>query len=329
LSPSRLLRLLVAVGLTAIVLYTAHPSEVLAAAVRADWRWIGAAVGLVLLDRALMALRWISLLSALTPGSRPPFSVVLRIFFVSSFVSNFVPSVAADMYRAYALARHDVHLAESTASVLMDRTLGVLSMALVGAAALPFASGSVDQRALVLGLSLAFGGCAVAAALVFSETVAAAVQRISVMIPIAAVRHAAVSLTDAVRRYARHHGELIRVLIMSVLVQTMRILQAWCLGRSLGIELPLATYFVFVPVILLVMQLPITINGFGTTQFAFQSLFVPAGAPASHTFALSILFLALGIAGSLPGGLMYATSNGFAPLTGRRPPKPSSHESNV
>ena len=45
-----------------------------------------------------MALRWIDLLSALTPGSRPPFPVVLRIFFVSSFVSNFVPSVAADMY---------------------------------------------------------------------------------------------------------------------------------------------------------------------------------------------------------------------------------------
>ena len=98
-----------------------------------------AAIGLVLLDRSLMALRWIDLLSALTPGSRPPFAVVLRIFFVSSFVSNFVPSVAADMYRAYALARHDVHLAESTASVLMDRVLGVLSMALVGAVALPFA----------------------------------------------------------------------------------------------------------------------------------------------------------------------------------------------
>ncbi len=45
------------------------------------------------------------------------------------------------MYRAYALARHDVHLAESTASVLMDRVLGVLSMAIVGAVALPFAAG--------------------------------------------------------------------------------------------------------------------------------------------------------------------------------------------
>jgi len=143
---SRILRLLVAVGLTAAVLYNAHPREVLRAAAHADLTWIGLAIGLVLLDRSLMALRWIDLLSALTPGSRPPFTVVLRIFFVSSFVSNFVPSVAADMYRAYALARHDVHLAESTASVLMDRVLGVLSMALVGAVALPFAGEVVEAR---------------------------------------------------------------------------------------------------------------------------------------------------------------------------------------
>ena len=160
---SRILRLLVAVGLTAAVLYNAHPREVLRAAAHADLSWIGLAIGLVLLDRSLMALRWIDLLSALTPGSRPPFAVVLRIFFVSSFVSNFVPSVAADMYRAYALARHDVHLAESTASVLMDRVLGVLSMALVGAVALPFAGEVVEARGLAAGLGLAFAASVVAA----------------------------------------------------------------------------------------------------------------------------------------------------------------------
>lgn len=303
---SRILRLLVAVGLTAAVLYNAHPGEVLRAAAHADLSWIALAIGLVLLDRSLMALRWIDLLSALTAGSRPPFAVVLRIFFVSSFVSNFVPSVAADMYRAYALARQDVHLAESTASVLMDRVLGVLSMALVGAAALPFAAHVVDARGLIAGLGLAFAGSLVAAMVVFSESAAALVQRAGQLVPIAAIRRMTVSLTDAVRRYARHHRELVRVLVMSILVQVARILQAWCLGRALGIDLPLPTYFAVMPVIMLVMQIPITVNGFGTTQIAFERLFVPAGAAAAPTFALSILFLALGIVGSLPGGVLYA-----------------------
>jgi uncharacterized protein (TIRG00374 family) len=312
LSVPRLLRLVVAVGLTAIVLYNAHPSKVLGAAAHADLRWIGAAIGLVLLDRMLMAMRWIDLLSALTPGSRPSFPIVLRIFFVSSFVSNFVPSVAADMYRAYALAQHDVHLAESTASVLMDRVLGVLSMAIVGAIALPFATQVFDQGGLAVGLTLVFAGCGLAAAVVFSEKAAVFTQNLAAMVPWGRLRGITVSLTDAVRRYARHHGELLRVLLMSVLVQAARILQAWCLGRSLGIELPLPTYFALLPIILLVMQLPITINGFGTTQIAFERLLVPAGAAEAPTFALSVLFLALGIVGSLPGAVLYAMTPGKA-----------------
>jgi glycosyltransferase 2 family protein len=303
---SRLLRLLVAVGLTAAVLYNAHPADVLRAAADADLAWIGLAIALVLLDRSLMAWRWIDLLSALTPGSRPPFGVVLRIFFVSSFVSNFVPSVAADLYRAYALARHDVHLAESTASVLMDRVLGVLSMVLVGAVALAIAGDVADARELIAGLALAFAGCLIAALVVFSETAAGAVQRLGGLVPIAAVRRLTLSLTDAVRRYAEHRRALARVLVMSILVQAARILQAWCLGRALGIELPLPTYFAFMPVIMLVMQIPITVNGFGTTQIAFERLFVPAGVAEAPAFALSILFLALGVVGSLPGGVLYA-----------------------
>src|SRR3982751_1988714 len=151
-SASRPFRIVVAVGLTAFLLYKSHPGDVMRAAAGADLRWIGLAVGLVLLDRTLMAFRWIDLLGALTRGSRPRFSIVLRIFFVSSFVSNFVPSVAADMYRAYALSRHDVHLAESTASVLMDRMLGVLSMVIVGLVALPFARQIASDRGLVAGL---------------------------------------------------------------------------------------------------------------------------------------------------------------------------------
>jgi uncharacterized membrane protein YbhN (UPF0104 family) len=85
-----------------------------------------------------------------------------------------------------------------------------------------------------------------------------------------------------------------------------RVLQAWCLGRALGIELPLSTYFAFIPLIVLIMQVPITPSGLGTTQLAFERFLVPQGAPAPHVFALSVLFLALGLIGTLPGGILYA-----------------------
>lgn len=309
----KLFRLTVAIALTALVLYWSNPRHILAAAAGADWRWIVAALGLVLVDRSLMAMRWIDLLVALAPGSRPPLGVVLTIFFESSFVSNFVPSVASDLYRAYALSRYDVHLAESTASVLMDRALGVLSVVLVGGAALPFASGIAERGQLLFWLGLIFFICAVAAAVVFSERAASRVRGMAALIPIAVLQRAATTLTDAVRRYAGHHGVMTKVLAESIVVQVIRVLQAWCLARAIGIELPLVAYFVFIPLIVLIMQLPITINGIGTTQAAFAWLMVPQGADAAAVFALSVLFLALGIVGTLPGGILYGLDTGRSP----------------
>jgi len=300
------LRLAIALILTGVVLYLSRPSEILAATASADLRWLAAALGLVLVDRTLMAMRWIDLLVALAPGSRPPLGAVLRVFFVSSFVSNFVPSVASDMYRAYALSKYDVHLAESTASVLMDRALGVLSVVLVGGVSLLFARNVSVPRELLLSLGLMFAVCAVAAAVVFSETAAGWVRAFAALMPIALLRRVAETLTDAVRRYADHHREMVRVLAYSIVVQIIRVLQAWCLGVGLGLSLPASAYFAFIPVIVLIMQLPITPNGLGTTQAAFYWLFLPAGAPAPRVFALSVLFLALGIVGTLPGGILYA-----------------------
>jgi uncharacterized protein (TIRG00374 family) len=299
-------RVAVAVALTGLVLYWSGPGRILGAAAGARVGWLVAAVLLVLVDRTLMALRWIDLLVALSSASRPPLRGVLRAFFVSSFVSNFVPSVASDLYRAYELSRYDVHLAESTASVLMDRALGVLSVALVAAAAMPFAGSIAAQRSLFYGLAAMFALCGVATAVVFSERATSVVRTAVSVVPIRALHRATDALTDAVRRYATHHVVVTRVLLLSIVVQVIRVLQAWCLAVALGLTLPLSVYFVFIPVIVLIMQLPITINGLGTTQVAFNQLFVPQGAPAPQVFALSILFLALGVLGSLPGALFYA-----------------------
>ncbi len=304
-SLSRILRIVVAVALTAYLLWKAHPGDVLRVTAAADWRWIGAAVALLFVDRTLMAYRWMVLLRALTPGSRPPFPAVLRIFFVSTFVGTFLPSIGGDLYRAYSLSRLGVSGVESAASVLMDRVLGVMSIVLVGVAALLPGPDAAKNRWILLTLGLASAGCLIAAVAVFSARAAAASQGIAARLPSPRARRVVTGLVDAVRRYARHHGELVIVLGMSVGVQIVRIIQAWCLGRALGIEAGLVMYFIFIPIVLLIMLLPVTVSGLGTSQGAFGWLFGTIGVPAAAAIALSILFVALGVFGNLPGGLLY------------------------
>jgi glycosyltransferase 2 family protein len=301
------LRIVVAAGLTAYVLWQANPSQVIAAAGSVRVSWILGAVGLVLLDRVLMAYRWMVLLRALTPGTQPPFGAVLRIFFLSTFVGSFLPNLAGDLYRAYSLARLRVAGGESIASVVMDRALGVLSMILVATVALTFARDLVRIPGVLPTLLIASALCAAAAAGLYSERVAGVAAAAVARIPGARARRLLTELVEAIRRYATHHRDLTNVLVSSIAVQILRVLQAYCLGTALGLNAPLWTYFAFVPLIVIIMQIPITVMGLGTSQAAFALFFGRVGVAAAEAVALSILFVALGVVGNLPGGLLYLT----------------------
>ena len=303
------LRVVIAVALTAYVLWAANPAQVAREAASADWRWIAAAVALVLVDRALMAYRWMVLLCALSPGTRPPFGAVIRIFFVSTFVGSFLPSLAGDMYRAYSLSRLHVSGVEAAASVIMDRALGVLSMLLVAIAALAYAHDMIAMPGVLPTVIIVAAGCVVGAAAIYSERVASLAVRATTLLPGRKAQALGAGLVDAVRRYARHHRELTVVLLSSILVQVLRVVQAYCLGLALSVLAPVWAYFVFIPLIVIIMQVPITPSGLGTSQLAFDLFFQQVGVPSPQAVALSILFVALALVGNLPGALLYMTGS--------------------
>jgi uncharacterized protein (TIRG00374 family) len=301
-------RATVAVGLTVFVVWRSDAASVGAAVAGAHVAWLAASVALVLVDRSLMAYRWIVLVRVFEPPDRLPLAAIVRVFFVSSFVGTFLPaSVGGDAVRAWGLARERAGGAASVASVLMDRLLGVVGLLLVTLAGLGLAADLLRDSVVVTSVALVALACAAAFAAVYSQRVAAALARLLALVPLAAIRRMAFELTAAVRAYATRHGALANVLAGSIAVQLLRIVQAYALGRSIDITAPLATYVAFIPLILLVMLLPISIYGLGTSQLAFAALFARAGVAADEAVALSLLFVGLGLVGNLPGAFIYAS----------------------
>ncbi len=302
----RLARLTVAAALVAYTFRASDPHEVFAVTRRAAPGLLAAAVALVIVDRTLMAWRWFALLRPLDRAGLPHFVEILRIFFVSTFVGSFLPaSVGGDAVRAYGLSKHRVDMADAVASVLVDRLLGVASLLLVAVAGLFLVPDLALDPGVRLALTATGVGCAAAAALIFSRKAEDLAAGWLARLPSSFGRGSATAVLSAVRRYAAHHRALGLVLIASVAVQVIRIVEAYCLGLALGVGQPLGTYFAFVPLILLLMLLPVTVNGLGTSQAAFVWLFGGAGTPSAEAFALSVLFVALGIVGNLPGALLY------------------------
>jgi len=228
----------------------------------------------------------------------------MRIFFVSTFVGTFLPaSVGGDAVRAYGLSKEGVGGVDAIASVLMDRLLGVVSILIVAIAGAILARDLIDIRALFPAFALLIVLCAVALAVVFSPRAAIAAARVLAVLPRG--RETGARLVAAIQRYASLHTAMANVLMCSIAVQVLRVLQTYCLGLALGLAVPLGVYFALVPIILLIVLMPITINGIGTTQAAFVWLFGRTGVASAPAFALSVLFLAIAVVGNLPGGILY------------------------
>ncbi len=207
--------------------------------------------------------------------------------------------------RAYGLAREQVPPAAAVASVFMDRVLGVFSVLLMAGVGLLLASDLAGDPSILLALALAAFVCLVTWVLVFSERAARIGRTLLGRLPWERLTRAGGSLLGALQSYGPARREMLQVAAGSVGVQVLRIVQAYLLGRALGLDAGLAVYFAFVPLVLLVILVPVSVSGLGTGQLAFVWLFARVGVSAADAFTLSILFVGLGVIGNLPGALLY------------------------
>ena len=234
-----------------------------------------------------MAYRWVALLCTIEADRRPPMAPLMRVFFVSTFVGTFLPaSVGGDIVRSYRLARLNVDAGDAVASVLMDRMLGVASILLMALAGLALARDLAGNAAIVVGLVAAAGGLRrdAAADLQSDSRGAGRARRVAAAVR-AVAPHRREDSSSPSASTPRTRRSCWRCSPARWRCRCCASLQAYCLGRSLGIDAPLAAYFAFVPLILLIMLLPVTINGLGTWQAAFVWFFARAGVSSAAAFA--------------------------------------------
>jgi len=255
---------------------------------------------LVGLDRVIMIHRWVLLLRA--SGVPVTTARAADIFLVSSFVGSFLPAgVGADAARAYSLRSHTLEGGEALASVVVDRLLGTLSLGLMGVVGLLAwtSAASSDWRVLaIIGVLItvsvgAFWADHAVKAVLADRAHASRVGR------------ALLRLTDAVSRYRGRGGTLAHVFFWSVAIQVIRIVEAYVLGLGLGLTVPFSYYLLFMPLGLLMLLLPVSVSGFGLPQGVFVWMLRPVGVPDAASFALSTLIVVTGLAGNIPGLLLW------------------------
>jgi glycosyltransferase 2 family protein len=128
------------------------------------------------------------------------------------------------------------------------------------------------------------------------------------VIPLRNLRGRLGRLIRPVIPYLRRPVALIPAITLSLILQAALAACQYILARGLGLETPLATFMLLVPIANVAASLPITINGLGVREAAYLVLFAMAGVDKHDAIALSLLWFASTALGGLTGIVAFVTT---------------------
>jgi hypothetical protein len=299
-----LLKVAFSVALMALLLSRIPLEQVSASLRHADLRWLAAAAALMLGSNVLGSFQWSRLLHG--AGIRIPFWKVLAYYHVGLFFNNFLPAnVGGDIARVLDASRYAETRTAAVSTVLLDRLIGTVALAgLALVTTLP----AIDAFHLSMAYLALVGFFAVSVTVlwaIFHPRFLVVVERVLARVGLGRLKP---NLDDLAARLAgfRDRPRLVAGLLMvAAVVQISRIGVHVLVARALGVAVPLPYFFLFVPLLAVIVSLPISLNGIGVREGAGIVLFGLVGVHRAPAFSLQFTTYLVAVAVSLLGGVIF------------------------
>jgi uncharacterized protein (TIRG00374 family) len=288
-----------------VFLFRRIPIDQVADAVRAaDPRWLLAAGGLLVLSNLIGSFQWSQLLHAIE--IRIPFWKVCSYYHVGLFFNNFLPAnVGGDLARVWDASRYAQTRTAALSTVLLDRMIGTVALAGLSLLTTLPAIDRFHLTLVYLSLVAFFVLSVTALWAVLHPRTLAAVERVLARIGLGRLKPHLDTLSDSLAAFRGQRRLLLTLLLVATVVQVMRIGVHVLVSRALGLTIPLPYFFLFVPLLAVIVSLPISLNGIGVREGAGVVLFGMVGVARAHAFSLQFTTYLVAVAVSLLGGVIF------------------------
>jgi len=256
---------------------------------------VGAAGIFLLNGVVLRSLKWLYLLR--TVGIELKWIEAVKIYWVSNFFNLFLPGrTGGDFYKVGVLFRRTDKRVAGIASVLMDRITNFYSFLILATIGLIWKWEYFETgiQALILGADI----ISVLAIGLFGF------KSIDGLVPGWLKFSKIDQLYSSMAIYLRQWKLFARVMILAILIQGLLIANNYLIGRSVGLEIGISYYLIYVTIISFVTLIPISISGFGIRENAFLYFFSSV-ATREQSLALPILGYILMLIVNSFGGLIF------------------------
>ena len=265
------------------------------------------AFSLFFVGYVITAFRWRTLIRV--QGGDAPIFFLVRSFMVALFFNNFLPStVGGDVVRMYDSWRLGNSKSDAVTVVLVDRFLGVIVLLWFALLALIFdeaVAGTVPFIGVWVAASLA--GIGIATWLILKIPVSTTQMLSSAKSGgVARIGRILEKVHRSFQAYRHARSAVLGALILSVLLQINVVACFILIARSIGIEVPVESMFLIIPVALFIMMLPISINAIGVRETVFVFLFSLYGIENFQALAFAWLAYGLTLSQGILGGIVFA-----------------------
>jgi hypothetical protein len=297
-------KIVLSLGLLGFLVQRVQWNQVREALSHTRQEWMFAALGLMLLSNLIGSFQWSRLLEVV--DIHIPFWKVCAYYHVGLFFNNFLPAnIGGDFFRISDAARYNTTKTAALSAVLMDRLVNTLAL---GGLALVTTLPALDRFHLTLIYLALVAFSAVSVIMlwaVFHPGLLPAIERLLGRVGLSRLSP---HLDELAVHLAGFRGErrlFLLMFLVAVVTQISRVGVHVLVARALGLHVPLVYFFLFVPLLAVIVSLPISLNGIGVREGAGIVLFGLVGVDRAHAFSLQFTTYLVAVAVSLLGGLVF------------------------
>lgn len=206
-------------------------------------------------------------------GIHLPFRRTYYLWVISLFFNLFLPSaVGGDIAKAYYIYKDSGKKIASVTSVLLDRFFGLMATISIAFVAFLFGRQHIQDPRIGRLLFWAAGAVLVGILFMMSQRFSKSAKSILFALTPKRVHERLQKLFEALELHRHHHLAFLVAYVYSLVAQGMFIVMVYFLARSIQLNLPLAIFFLFLPLITVISMVP-SIGGLGVREAATVYLF--------------------------------------------------------
>jgi hypothetical protein len=277
------------------------------------------AFGIITINRFIMGYKWRMLLKI--KNINISLFAITKIYYIGNFLGLFLPpTVGTDVVRAYYISKDGSSKADIISSIIMERLLGFLALFI--AALLGFilfiniiTTHNLNENGLFLvliGLTIVgVSGFLLSLNQRFNNLITSFLRKKEDKKYWKKIVPKFLKVYESYISHKNFKLVLVGFLILTFAEIFTVVLWSYTIALGLDIHIPLIYFLAFMPLVLFLIRLPISFDGFGINEGLFVYFLSLVGIQAATGFSVGIINHFITIIGILPGGLFYAFNRDF------------------